>query len=118
MSLFQLGEFKLHSGEVSPFKIECDALTDDDWDTLGYLAAQKAPKVRDVVGIPRGGLKFAEAIRRHVTIDPDTIYRIVVDDVLTTGNSFEPYKDLRTFGIVAFARAQPAPWIFPIFQLK
>ena len=34
-NLFQQGDFTLHSGERSGFKIECDALTSHDWDIAG-----------------------------------------------------------------------------------
>jgi len=34
MNLFQFGDFSLHSGSKSKWKIECDALTDEDVEAL------------------------------------------------------------------------------------
>lgn len=82
MNLFQLGNFTLSSGNPSAWNIECEALTPADWATLAYLTAQRAKEFRDVVGVPRGGLPFADALRPYA-VDAGPI--LVVDDVLTTG---------------------------------
>lgn len=41
MNLFQTGNFKLHSGKTSNFKIECDALTDEDLETFAKLISEE-----------------------------------------------------------------------------
>lgn len=91
MSLFQCGQFRLHSGGVSDFKIECDALTSQDWCAIAQQVAKIHPIASEIIGIPTGGELFAENLRLYVDIVP-TGPRIVVDDVLTTGASFKPYK--------------------------
>lgn len=109
MSLFQLGKFRSHSGVELDWKIECDALTDDDWAALAAIVARRLT-FRRVVGIPRGGLKFAAALERHVSVDG--MFVVIVDDVLTTGQSLEKmYERLRAedadqplLGLVVFAR--------------
>lgn len=82
-SLFQLGEFELHSGQKSIFKIECDNLTDEDIETFAKMVSHVSFK--SVEGIPRGGVRFAKALEKY--IDPDSEVHLVVDDVLTTGSS-------------------------------
>ncbi len=49
MSLLRLGTFAAHSGQSLTWKIECDALTDDDWTAIAALA------IRMMGGIFSGG---------------------------------------------------------------
>jgi orotate phosphoribosyltransferase len=98
--LFQLGHFILHSGEVSDFKVECDALSESDWQALAKLIATRC-SFGAVVGIPRGGLALANQLQGYITRGPG----LVVDDVWTTGRSMRPYLDAGYVGYVVFARA-------------
>jgi hypothetical protein len=116
--LFVDGEFTGHSGKPLPFKIECDALTDADLDTLAAIVARQFPRFRSVYGVPHGGLRFAGALRRYATespLDP----ALIVDDVLTTGGSMERARagmGPDVFGIVVFARGPCPDWITPLFD--
>ena len=118
MGLFQLGAFALHSGDDSKWKIECDALTDDDWVTLAYLIQDRC-SFRKVVGVPTGGLALARALEQYA--QPSTSLPIlIVDDVLTTGKSMEECKaqfpNEVVIGHVAFARDECPVWIDPLFD--
>lgn len=117
-SLFQLGDFTLHSGSKSNWKIDCDVLTDADWETLACLVAEKVD-FAVVHGIPKGGLKFAIALQKYV--NPLSAFTLIVDDVLTTGGSMEEarqeYGIERSKGVVLFVRGKCPDWITPIFQL-
>ena len=115
MAVFQLGNFKLHSGEWSPWKIECDELIVDDWNTLAYLGSKILPtEFKEVVGIPEGGLLFAEAMKKYIS--PRARNVLIVDDVWTTGKSmytkYYDYSDGYVTGLVAFCRA---PRTLPIW---
>ncbi len=116
-NLFNIGNFKLHSGSTSSFKIDCNALTSRDWDSLAYLISQKY-KYDRVIGIPSGGLKLARALTQFSLNGYKTL---IVDDVLTTGSSFEEIRKRikeESFGIVIFARRKCPDWITPIFELN
>lgn len=119
MNLFKWGEFTSHSGLSLPFKIDCDALTDEDLDTLAKLISIQGG-YSSVIGIPTGGIRFANALGKYCT--QWGIATLLVDDVLTTGNSMEEYRDKistnNVIGIVIFARSKPADWILPIFTLS
>lgn len=118
-TLFRLGEFKAHSGRILPWKIECDALTDGDLATLAHIAHDLVGPWSGVIGVPTGGLRFAEAC---AVLSTDVGPVLIVDDVLTTGGSMEEYRakvDMTgTKGLVIFARGQCAGWVTPIFTMS
>jgi orotate phosphoribosyltransferase len=127
MNLFQSGNFTLNSGAKSQWKIECDALTDADIDTLAIMVGEVFPTIftyRDIVGVSRGGLKLAEAVKKLRGTDPESWYKLIVDDVLTTGGSMERLKkelkladDNLVHGVVIFARGKCPHWVVPLFQM-
>ena len=90
MNLFQNGMFKLASGMDSDFKIECDALTDDDWYALALEISKRVAPFGTVFGIPSGGDKLATNIRPFITRGSST--RLLVDDVYTTGGTIRKYR--------------------------
>jgi hypoxanthine phosphoribosyltransferase len=123
VSLFQSGNFTAHSDTILPFKIECDALSDDEIHLLAELALRllSTTTFSSVIGIPRGGVRFADAVRSNVSITK-TAPILLVDDVLTTGQSMEDaansVESRIVFGIVIFARGPCPHWIKPIFSLN
>ena len=132
-TLFQLGEFVLHSSEHSRWKIDCDALTDEDYETLAWVVAKGINvKFSWVTPILRGGYLFAEKLKAYQTKNlhkPEADPILIVDDVLTTGKSFEKTRDrilkystdkgkTDIIGIVVFARGKCPDWVRPIFQMS
>jgi len=119
MSLFRLGDFTLHSGNKSYYKIDCDALTDKDWATLARMIYESVGKFRKVVGIPNGGLKLAQALKPYRFPNPE-YPTLIVDDVLTTGNSMEEIRKTMgdCIGAVVFARNKCPNWITPLFSVS
>jgi orotate phosphoribosyltransferase len=123
MSLFQRGDFTLHSGQKSGWKIDCDALTDGDWEALAAMLAERLPPFGVVTGVYRGGLKLAEALRQYR--NPSVPRALVVDDVLTTGASMEGaapavaarYPGYEVAGAVVFARGPCPDWVVPLFRM-
>jgi len=115
MNLFQLGSFVLNSGRPADFKIESDALTDDDWKCLAYLLSKRVAPFGSVEGVPRGGLKLAGYLKEYATEGPV----LIVDDVLTTGGSMDRVRAGRTAnGAVVFARGVTPDWITPLFVMR
>ncbi len=119
MSLFERKEFTGHSGGKLDFKIECDDLSDDDIETLAYIISNRF-KFSSVSGIPTGGIRLEKALKQYVDND-DNYPHLIVDDVLTTGQSMiEEYKKDKirnTIGVVIFARGAPPQWVYPIFKM-
>lgn len=131
MNLFKSGDFTLNSGAKSKWKLECDALTDADIETLAYMIGILVGPFHSVEGIPRGGLKLAAAMEKHryngESFAP--LPYLIVDDVLTSGGSMERRRrelanpiGLTTtgaaiIGVVIFSRGQLPPWIKAVCPL-
>jgi hypothetical protein len=117
LGLFTLGFFTLHSGEHSPYKIDCDFLTDNDIETLAYMLKRRLPVFGSVEGVPTGGLRLAEALRKYQR--PVGAPLLIVDDVYTTGGSMEAHRGGReAIGAVIFARKPLThSWVTALFSL-
>ncbi len=119
MTLFVNEPFVARSGSVLDWKIDCDALTDSDLATLAQQVAGWL-SFSCVVGVPRGGLRFAAALELYLKLCPHPTV-LIVDDVLTTGQSMEKMKArfpaYFVIGVVIFARGMCPGWVKPIFQL-
>ena len=114
MGLFVQQWFTGNSGLELPWKIECDALTDDDIATLAFMLIEVIPPFGEVEGVPRGGLRIADALQQYVTEGP----LLIVDDVLTTGGSMERQRAGRdAIGAVLFARGWTMDWVTPLFTM-
>ena len=117
MNLFVKEDFISHAGNPLTWKIECDALSDDDWACIAHMIVEREMRpFSKVIGIPRGGKKLEEALQPYVSFG---IYPVlVVDDVWTTGTSFTEFTQIQIikqeldecgwFGWAVFAR-NPIP---------
>lgn len=119
-NLFQVGDFTLSSGARSSWKIECDALTPDDWQGLAHIAMEIiCPKFGYVSYVPNGGKSLADAMRRYA--ERGSVTPLLCEDVGTTFASMEKRrKELgatRIIGLVAFARAEPPEWVRVICRI-
>lgn len=116
-ALFVKKEFKMHSGGTAEYKIECDALTDEDLETLAFIISRKGA-FSDVYGVPRGGVRLQKALEKYKQKDG---VKLIVDDVLTTGASMEEAKQKKGWsdavGIVIFARGSCPDWVKPLFHM-
>lgn len=129
MSLFNLDDFTLHSGAKSNWKIDCDALSTGDIEALAEMIRQLVGPFREVRGIPCGGLRLEDALKVHrvrhgtiQTVRPADL--LLVDDVLTTGDSMERAREAALadgfrdiVGSVLFVRGPRPPWVQPLFQM-
>lgn len=111
--LLQHGTFTLSSGKPSMFKLECEALTEDDWWTIAAMIA-RACDFGSVIGVPRGGLLLASELEPFVS---ETGPRLVVDDVLTTGGSILKLMRPGDIGWVVFARGPLPSNVNALFRL-
>jgi orotate phosphoribosyltransferase len=119
MNLFRYGNFTLASGKTSNFKIDCDGLTSEDWAAIAALVAPK--KVfGTVVGIPRGGWKFAEALYQYRT--PESSCILYADDVWTTGGSLKKFVNKEypmTAAVLFYRGVEPPPsWLTVVFNMN
>lgn len=116
--LFEKRNWTMHTGGKAEYKIECDALTDEDIDCLAYLISTKG-QFSKVHGVPKGGARLAKSLERYATSGGA---RLIVDDVLTTGSSMEQAKTelgwSDAIGIVIFARSKCPEWVLPMFQMS
>lgn len=125
-SLFQNEPFISHAGLSLPFKIDCDDLSPVDLASLASIVASKI-KFKLALGIPRGGDLFAMHLCTYADYN-ETDY-LIVDDVCTTGKSFEDFKKIfldmyktvpekNVKGVCIFSRGECPSWVYPIFTLN
>lgn len=112
--LFNTGSFKLHSGDESDWEIDCRALQWGDW---LWAAREVATRVQfgSVEGVPTGGLAFARALEPYCTVGP----LLIVDDMMTTGQSMEELRAGRSpcVGYVLFDRTGlTSDWIKALWR--
>lgn len=116
MPLFKVGEFTSAAGLRLPWKVDCDALTDEDWQGVAVMVSTRFT-FGLVEGVPTGGNKFAKAMEQY--INGWSTELLIVDDVLTTGQSMERHRAGReAFGIVLFARGICPNWVLPVWSLS
>jgi orotate phosphoribosyltransferase len=122
MNLFQLGNFTLRSGQKSAWKIECDALTEDDWKAIAKMAVEILPTFGGVSGVPRGGLPFQYYLGEYCKPQESNLL-VICEDVVTTGGSMERWREERcrnhpsVIGVCVFARGPVPSWVTPLFQM-
>lgn len=127
MSIFQWGNFTLHSGDNSWWRIDCDDFTDSEIAIFAKMISEKAGVFQVAICPPShpgsAAPRLVKAINQYANLT--SAEAIIVDDVLTTGNSMaklrmEKLQDTRykVKGFVIFARGECPDWVTPIFQLK
>lgn len=114
------GDFTLHSGRASNFKIDCDALSDEDLATAAWFISLRCSPFGRVSWIPTGGTRLAQALEPHITPGVDNV--LLVDDVWTTGDSMRRARldiegDVDVEGWVLFARSALPWWCRAMFKL-
>lgn len=132
--LFTDGKFTSHAGLELFWKINCDALTDEDLQCLAAQAVEPLMNFKRVIGVgdreQSGGHRFATFLTPYCK--PDGWDILLVDDVWTTGSSMRAAREklivsttvrkverkaLEIHGLVIFARAPVDWWVTPMFTL-
>ena len=124
LNLLKDGEFVSHSGITLPYKIDCDALGTFDYQTLARYAASQIRPYTMVISVPRGGDNFARELTRYAVAN--TGNALIVDDVITTGGSFEQAKDAflkdhpgyNVMGLCVYARMKVKAPLWVQFMYK
>ena len=117
MNLFIKEDFISHAGLPLTWKVECDALTENDYKALAKIVSEKI-EFRDVKGIPRGGIPFEKALKKYSS-HKDSDPLLICDDVYTTGTSMREVYEDGAIGIVVFARNKISDdWIKAIWQIS
>ena len=120
-NLFERKKFISNAGIPMDFKIDCDALTDEDIETLALIISQRH-SFSHVYSVPTGGDRLAAALQQYCNTTGGVL---IVDDVLTTGGSMErKYEEVAKLhpnddidGVVIFARGLCPIWVEAIFEM-
>ena len=105
--LFELGDFRLHSGAKSDWRINEEALSDKSIEAAAHLLSKRLPPFEDCYAIPHGGLRLCTAMRSFAAgIGFGTL--LICDDVLTTGSTAEACA--RTLKRAGAARVELVTW--------
>lgn len=131
--LFQTGAAVGASGITLPWKIECDAFSQEDYYQIAEIVAPHLPSFNSVVGVPprvdgagkqNNGMLLARAFRCHVrALVHDPLLTLIVDDVWTTGGSVRSIVETLRLApssyccFVVFARTRDLPqWVWPFWR--
>jgi orotate phosphoribosyltransferase len=118
-NLFQHGNFTLASGKESHFKLECDAITPEEWHSLARIALPILPPFDYVISVPSGGDAWVNIFKHYV--QPSAHRILFIDDVWTTGGSMlstvRHYGTPPWHGIVLFARGPVPDNVTALFHL-
>lgn len=86
------------------------------------MVVERVDPFTSVLGIPTGGEPLAQALRPYASPPEQCNGLLIVDDVLTTGDSMERVRRVRSEaivqGAVIFARGECPDWITPLFQMR
>lgn len=130
MPLFQSGDFLLHSGQHSAWKLECEAITLDEMKVIAKLLAERLPAFSRTVSVSEDSNNPATILRGCLAQYAEETNKtlIVVDDVFTTGSTMSSarrklqesyvYSQYNIMGAVIFAREPIFDWIIPLFTLS
>ena len=89
--LFTDGDFTSHAGLPLKWKLECDAISPDEWRCIAKMIMDyQTEPFQAAVGIPRGGAPLGFALNAYATDNPEHKL-LICDDVYTTGTSFKDY---------------------------
>ena len=127
MDLFQRYNYKSHANLDLTWKLECDAISDEEWSVLARIISElESRPFSDVVGIPRGGVKLENEMLNYVSGNKNDPV-LIVDDVWTTGTSFKEFVGIHIiekmtehvgwFGWCIFARTQTSNHVTALFQM-
>lgn len=133
MSLLQWGNFTLHAGGRSWWRIDCDSLTDSEINLIAKLIHERIGILRFTVcpdSHPGSCVpKLVDVMNRLYAGGSAEAPILIVDDVLTTGSSMiarrsqieesmspSYYREGGIVGAVIFARGPCPDWIMPLFQ--
>lgn len=89
--LFQLSPpHRLYSGALSYWKVGCDALTDEELNWFAKMISVVVEPFGVVEYVPTGARRIGEKVEKYALTGHPTV--LIVDDVLTTGNSMESFR--------------------------
>ena len=124
MNLFNTGKFILASGQSNSFKIDCDALTEEDLKAVCLEMVDRLPFFHEAHGVPTGGVALARHFNMHSCYRFEGSGILIVDDVWTTGGSVNRFIDEKGFDredlscAVIFARGETPDWVYPLFRME
>jgi len=67
IDLFQKIDFKSHGGLDLSWKIEMDALSDNEWKCIAHMINDLSIPFQAAIGIPRGGVKLGQYLNEYST---------------------------------------------------
>ena len=120
--MFEKHRVKLHSWQMSNFKINCDCLNFSDLECLAFLVSKRI-QFSEVVPVRERVNQFAAILSKYEKKSRKELPLLLVDDVFITGSSMKEAKlklaqdKQNCIGVVIFSRGKCPLWIQPIFQM-
>ena len=115
--MFRLGEYKSRSGRMLPYKVECNDLTYEDMIAIADHIKRNY-EFGAIYAMSENMIPITKMLKEHMSCHRTIL---VLDDVLTTGETFKTFKNtykgkFDIIGVVIFARGKCPSWVKPIWR--
>ena len=122
MSTFLSGDYSVHLGRITPWRIDPSQFDDGDWDCFAQMVVERYPNFERVVGVSQYGVKLESHLTQHAThggllIVDDVLHPQTINDMRLYFRTREKYVNHQIQGFVIFARVPCPRWVRALWQL-
>jgi hypothetical protein len=122
VTIFSKGDYSIHNGRVTPWRIIPSSFSDEDWECFAQLIAERFPNFEKVIGVSQFGVKLESHLSQYSThggllIVDDVLYPETMNKMRLYFRTRKKYVNYDIQGFTVFARVPCPSWIRALWQL-